>query len=216
MYPAVRYAQYDGIVSNKGYLHIFHFFQDRDRSCCTWVTSEDVCAEKFTVMGTTHCPPSSTEGSRDVKRFWTMTVFPVPVIPVMNTGLFCFDSLYFICMFSIDYCGRTFRAKARSLREGGTGGKTGCVRVDSKQRAWLCSRFVRWYQQQNSGGEYELSENDEYNSRIRVDEKFWRAKTIFFRGGGTRRRLYPWSGNSWTHTGTRVHACRPRWFDSNV
>ena len=55
----------------------------------TCVTSDDVWAEKLTVIGTTFCPPSSSEGSSELSRFCTVTVLPVPVIPVTNTGLFC-------------------------------------------------------------------------------------------------------------------------------
>lgn len=51
------------------------------------MTREEVCAEKLTVIGTTFCPPSSSEGSKELRRFCTVTVLPVPVIPVTKTGL---------------------------------------------------------------------------------------------------------------------------------
>lgn len=52
------------------------------------MTREDVCAEKLTVIGTTFWPPSSGGDSNVLKRFCTVTVLPVPVIPVTNRGLF--------------------------------------------------------------------------------------------------------------------------------
>ena len=54
-------------------------------ACC--VISDSVCALKFMNVGTTARPPSSAYGSNDLNKFWTMTVLPVPVMPVTKTGL---------------------------------------------------------------------------------------------------------------------------------
>eukprot|EP00975_Prorocentrum_lima_P019042 4010183-Prorocentrum_lima.AAC.1 len=53
------------------------------------VTRDDVCAEKLTNTGTTPLPPvpSWARGSRCFSRLWPRTLLPVPVTPVMKTGL---------------------------------------------------------------------------------------------------------------------------------
>ena len=64
----------------------FRFFSSLLSIAC-WVINDKVCAEKFIKVGTTARPPSSGYGSNDLNKFWTMTVLPVPVMPVTNTGL---------------------------------------------------------------------------------------------------------------------------------
>ena len=64
----------------------FRFFSNLlSMACC--VIKLKVWAEKFMNVGTTARPPSSGYGSRLLNKFWTMTVLPVPVMPVTKTGL---------------------------------------------------------------------------------------------------------------------------------